>query len=138
MAKKYSKVRSAARRVYARARRGVRKSYTASKSAGMGILDIAFSFGYGYARPYIVGNEMVKKVINMIPFGGAFKDNLLIGGGAWVINFLLKPTNQYVKKALSTIVHGEAFLAGAKMSMGYSLTNDNQAPSATVGGGDYL
>lgn len=138
MAKKYSRVRSTARRVYARARHTARKSYTAAKSAGMGLLDIAFSFGYGWGRSYIVGNDLVKKVVGMIPFGGAYKDNLLLGGGAWLINFILRPTNVYVKKGLATIVNSEAFLAGAKVSMGYSITNDSQAPSATTGGGDYL
>jgi len=120
--RKYNKVRSAGRRVYAFAKRGAKRSYRASKGASMSLLDIGFSFGYGYARSYIVNNSMVQKVISMIPFGGDYKDNIFLGLGAYLVNMLLKPTNHYVKLGLRTIVQNEAFLAGAKMNMGASLT----------------
>jgi len=136
--RRYARVKAAARRVYSYARRKVRRSYSASRSAGMSLIDVGFSFGYGYARGYIVGNELFQKGMNMIPFGGAYKDNIFLGLGAYVINWLLKPTNHFIKLGLRTIVQSEAFLAGAKMNMGYSITNDSQTASATASGGDYL
>lgn len=132
----YTKVKRAARRVYASARRGVRRSYRASKTAGMSLIDIGFSFGYGYARSFITNNEMFQKGLSMIPFGGDFKDNILLGGAAYVINWLWKPSHHLVKLALRTIVNSEAFLAGAKLRMGASVTTPAITASQTAG--DYL
>ena len=128
----YARVKGAARRVYASARRGVRRSYRASKTAGMSLIDIGFSFGYGYARRYLANNEMVQKGMMMIPFGGDYKDNIFFGLGAYLINWLLKPTNQFIKLGLRTVVQSEAFLAGAKASAGASITATSAGLASSV------
>jgi len=132
--RKYSKVKSVARRVYHKARRGVKRSYSAVKS-GFGLMEIGFSFGYGYARSYLVNNSLVQKGIAMIP-AGDYSDNVFLGLSAYLINWLLKPTNQYIKLGLRTIVNNESFLAGAKMKMGASISTP-ALTSPTVSG-DYL
>lgn len=138
--RKYTRAKAVASRAYSFVRRKARRSYAASRGASMSLIDVGFSFGYGYARPFLSGNSIVQKGIAMMPVGGAAKDNLFLGLAAYLITWLVKPKNHFVKLGLRTVVQSEAFLAGAKMNMlGFSaLTNDSQAPALTTGGGDFL
>jgi hypothetical protein len=89
---------------------------------GMDLMGIGVAFGYGYARGMIVSQPSVQQFMASIPFGGAYKDNLVLGGGAFLINLLLKPTMPLVKMALREVIHAEAFIAGAKAQAGQPLT----------------
>lgn len=133
--RKYAKARKGARRVFSLARRGVRRASRAASSVG-GLMEIGFSFGYGYARSFLTQNSIAQKGMQLIPFGGDFKDNIFLGLAAYLVNWVLKPTNAMVKLGLRTIVNSEAFLAGAKLRMGASISTT--ALSTSTVEGDYL
>lgn len=112
--RRFTRVRAVARRV----RRGVRRF---SGLARLPIMDVAFSFGYGYVRGWIINNPTTQSVMAMVPFGGQYKDNIFLGLGAYLIGWLVKPTGM-VKEFLNTVIRSEAFIAGAKMQSGATLT----------------
>lgn len=112
--RRYSRVRTAARRSYRRAR-----SYVGSRSA-VSLTEVAFSFGYGYVRGSVL--NAASPLVNMLPFGGQYKDNIALGLGAYVVGWALKPSG-VVKQALNTIIVSEAFIAGAKMQSGATFTS---------------
>lgn len=127
---------TAVRRVYRRAAVGARRVYRkGARSAGQAtsLLTIGFSFGYGYLRQYITGNQYFQQAIAYLPFGGAYKDNLAIGGLAYLIQRFVKPTNAYIKLALRTIIHDEVFIMGAKMQAGASFTSSSSSSSSSQG-----
>jgi hypothetical protein len=92
---------------------------------------MGLSFGYGYARGWIVNNSMMQSVMGAVPFGGQYKDNVVLGLGAYLVGWLLKPTG-LVKEALNTIIRSEAFIAGAKMQGGATLTDSTSSSYAGV------
>jgi len=94
-------------------------------------MEIGFSFGYGYARGYLLNNSMSQSVLAAIPFGGQYKDNIFLGLGAYLVGWLFKPSGM-VKEALNTVIRSEAFIAGAKMQSGATLTASTT--SASYGG----
>lgn len=138
MAKRRSSgVRRVARRVAGYAKRGYKRATNFVTAGVVPLLDIGFSFGYGYLRSKISGNSMFQKVLSWVPFGGDYKDNLVLGGLAYAIAYFFKPSNPYVKAGLKTVVLSEAFICGMKMDAGASFTTTNtQAIGKAVG--DYL
>lgn len=94
-------------------------------------MEIAFSFGYGYARGYLLNNSMTQSVMAAIPFGGQYKDNIFLGLGAYLIGWLVKPTGM-IREALDTVIRSEAFIAGAKMQSGATLTASTNSSYAGV------
>jgi len=118
----YARAKAAVRRVYMGERRRVRRVYSTIRST-IGFVKIGMSFAYGYGRSYLVNNSVAQKVLSWIPFGGEYKTNIVLGLGAYLANWLFKPTNQYIRQALETMVCSEAFLAGSKMASGATLSD---------------
>jgi len=114
-----ARARSVGRKVYRRAR-------SVAGRAGLGLIEIAFSFGYGWARGKILNNSLVQQGMALLPVGGMYKENIFLGLGAYLIGLLFKPQG-YFKLGLQTIIRSEAFVAGSKMGSGATLlaSNDN-------------
>jgi hypothetical protein len=123
-----SRVASTYRRVK---RRASKSFFGGTRGAPASITEMGLSFGYGYARGWIVNNSMMQSVMGAVPFGGQYKDNVVLGLGAYLVGWLLKPTG-LVKEALNTIIRSEAFIAGAKMQGGATLTDSTSSSYAGV------
>lgn len=122
------------KRIYAGVRRSARRVHRVVTAGVASLLDIGFGFGYGYARSWIVNNSLFQSIANAIPFGGAYKDNMILGGLAYAISWIMRPTNPYIKAALRTIVLNEAFIAGVKAASGASLTDGSSGATSSYAG----
>lgn len=116
---------------FGKARRRVR-SFTAGRSGPATLTEIGMMGAYGYFRSDVV--SFAAPAINMVP-AGDYSDNVTLGLGAYAVSYFLKPSNAYVKQALRTVVLSEAFIAGAKMRRGASLTTTSSTAQAS---GEYL
>lgn len=89
-------------------------------------MEIVYSFGYGYARGYIVNNSTVQGLLAKLPIGGQYKDNIALGLSAYLVGWFLKPGGM-VKELLNTVIRSEAFIAGAKMQGGATMIESSSS-----------
>ena len=97
---------------------------------GLNIAEAGFSFGYGFVRPYAVNNATVQSALSKMP-GGAYADNILLGGISGAVIVLFKPTG-LIRDGLQTIVNSESFLAGMKASTGVTMAVSSTSSGTTV------
>lgn len=124
--RRFTRVRAVARRVRRRTNSFLGRLGSSSK-----LMEIGFSFGYGYVRGWLINNPTTQSIMAMVPFGGQYKDNIFLGLGAYLVGWLLKPSG-YVKEMLDTVIRSEAFIAGAKMQSGATLTASSTSSYAGV------
>lgn len=114
-------------------RRYARKAHSIATGGPVSLLSMAFSFGYGYGRQYITNNSMFQTMKGWLGnVAGAYTDNFILGGLAYGLAWLFRPTNAYIKEALATVVRSEAFLAGQTAAAGGALTSSQGAPQGVT------
>lgn len=98
-----------------------------SGGAGYSLREILFSAGYGFVRSDV--RDFASPLIAMVP-AGDYSDNVALAGGAYLAQRFIK--NPLVRQAARTIVVNEAFLAGAKLRAGASITTTSTSSQSTV------
>jgi len=109
-----------------------RKRKGRSHFGGSGIpslYDPVIGFGYGYMRGKIT--TAAAPILSKVP-GGAYADNILLGGGVMLASYFFKPRG-WMKDAARDIVICEGFHAGLKASAGVPLTASVVASSNNGG-----
>lgn len=90
------------------ARKRIRRGRGSAGGAGLQVMDVALSAGYGFVRQDI--KDLAAPVIAVVP-GGEFAENLALGGSAYLLH-RFNVGGPLVKKAAKTIVLAEAYEAG--------------------------
>lgn len=127
---------TAVRRVYRRARGATRRYVRRAGMSGASWLSVGISVGYGWLRGWAGQNGYIQKIASWLPFGGAYKDNIVLGGlalvGSWLTRGLKGTLGTMARMLCNVALHDEAFLIGGKLQRGYSLTDNSTTSISTA------